>query len=127
MFGQIGELKKMYDKYKQLQDKLKKLVIRAKQGEYTDGGGETQEGAVVIDITGEMKVRDISINDLALLDPSKKGDLEETIKAAFVKAQSKAQEVVAAKTKEILGFDPSDLAGMMGGAGGGMPKIPGLS
>ena len=118
-------MKKLYDKYKQLQDKLKKLVIRAKQGEYTDASWEKVEGAVVIDITGEMKVRDISINDLELLSVARKWDLEDTIKAAFVKAQAKAQEVVAQKTKEILGFDPSDLAGMM--SGGGMPNIPGMS
>lgn len=116
----------MYDKYKQLQDKLKKLVIRAKEGSYMENG-EQVEGAVVIDITGEMRMRDISINDSSLLDPSQKEVLEETIKAAFVKAQSKAQEVVAAKTKEILGFDPSDMASMMWGAWWGMPKIPGLS
>lgn len=42
MFGKVGELKKMYDKYKQLQNKLKKLVIRAKQGSYTQDG-ETVE------------------------------------------------------------------------------------
>jgi len=30
MFGKIGEMKKMYDKYKTLQKALKNLVIRAK-------------------------------------------------------------------------------------------------
>lgn len=125
MFGQMWEMKKLYDKYKLLQDKLKKLVIRAKQGSYTDASGETVEWAVVIDITWEMKVRDISINDTTLLSIDKKTILEETLTAAFVKAQAKAQEVVAEKTKEILWFDPSDLAWMM--SWGGMPKIPGLS
>jgi len=105
-------MKKMYDKYKKLQDKLKNLIIRAKEGSYVEGG-ESQEGAVVIDITGEMKLRDITINDLTLLSPDQKGKLEDTIKACFTKAQNKAQEVVAEKTKEILGFDPSQLAGMM--------------
>jgi len=32
---------------------------------------------------------------------------------AVSKAQTKAQEVVQEKTKEILGFDPSDMANMM--------------
>jgi len=31
MFGKMGELKKMYDKYKTLQKALGKLVIRAKE------------------------------------------------------------------------------------------------
>ena len=35
----MGELKKMYDKYKELQKALKNLVIRAKEGEYTDENG----------------------------------------------------------------------------------------
>jgi DNA-binding protein YbaB len=114
MFGKMGEMKKMYDKYKTLQKALKKLVIRAKEGKYTDGS-EEKEGAIVVDITGEMKLRDLSINDETLLDPSKKSELEELIIKTFAKAQTKAQEVVAEKTKEILGFDPNDMAGMMAG------------
>jgi hypothetical protein len=35
-FGKMGELKKMYDKYRELQKALKNLVIRAKEGEYTN-------------------------------------------------------------------------------------------
>jgi hypothetical protein len=51
--------------------------------------------------------------------------LEWAIKACFEKWQAKAQEVAMEKTKEILWFDPNDLAGMMWW--GGMPNIPGLS
>lgn len=80
---------------------------------------------MVVDISGEMKVKNININDDSLLTPERKSELEDTLKSAFIKAQTKAQEVVASKTKEILGFDPSDMASMMGG--GGMPSIPGLS
>jgi DNA-binding protein YbaB len=68
---------------------------------------------VVVDISGEMKLRSLNINDLKLLDPSHKSELEEIIVKCFQKAQAKAQEIVAEKTKEILGFDPSDMAGMM--------------
>ncbi|MBQ9553454.1 YbaB/EbfC family nucleoid-associated protein [bacterium] len=64
-------------------------------------------------MTGEMKIRDFKINDKALLDPSKKEELEELVVKAFQKAQNKAQEVAAEKTKEVLGFDPSNLAAMM--------------
>jgi len=102
MFGKLGEMKKMYDRYKKLQDKLKGLIIRAKQGHYRDDNGDNVEGAVIIDITGEMKLRDITINDLTLLSPTSKSQLEDTIKDCFHKAQAKAQEVVAEKTKEIL-------------------------
>lgn len=123
----MGELKKMYDKYKELQKALKNLVIRAKEGEFTDENGE-KASSIVIDMTGEMKIRDFKVNELALLDPSKKEVLEELVVKAFQKAQNKAQEVAAEKTKDILGFDPSNLAGMLGGGnGGGIPNIPGLS
>lgn len=118
MLWQVWELKKMYDKYQELQKKLKNLLIRAKQWKYKDNNGEEQEWAVVIEMTGEMKIQNISINDLSLLSVDSKSNLEETIKDAFKKAQEKTQEIVAKYTKEILGFDPSDLANMMWGGGG---------
>jgi DNA-binding protein YbaB len=49
-----------------------------------------------------MKVRDFKINNLGLLSPDKKEDLEELVIKAFQKAQNKAQEVAAEKTKDIL-------------------------
>lgn len=123
----MGELKKMYDKYRELQKALKNLVIRAKEGEYTNEEWEKQ-AAVLVDMTWEMKLKDFKINDVALLDPAKKDQLEELIVKAFQKAQTKAQEIAAEKTKDILGFDPSNLAGLLwGGNGAGIPEIPGLS
>jgi len=98
-------MKQMYDKYKKLQEALKKLLIRAK------------ENGVVVDMTGEQKLKTITIEDTALLSLERKEELENAIKIAFEKAQTKAQEVAMEKTKEILGFDPNDLAGMMGGMG----------
>lgn len=125
--GKMGELKKMYDKYKELQKSLKNLVIRAKEGEFIDENWE-KNASILIDMTGEMKIRDFKVNDLALLNPLKKDELEELVVKAFQKAQNKAQEVAAEKTKDILGFDPSNLWGLLGGGNGsGIPSIPGLS
>ena len=101
MFGKLGEMKQMYDKYKKLQKELKKLLIRA------------NENGVIVDITGEQKLKSVTIEDEALLSLERKSELEQAIKAAFDKGQAKAQEVAMEKTKEILGFDPNDLAGMM--------------
>lgn len=115
-------MKKLYDKYKTLQDKLKNLLIRAKEGKFIDTDGSEREDAVVVDISGEMKIQSITINDNGLLSPEKKSSLETLLVKTVMKAQTKAQEVAAEKTKEILGFDPSDMAGMMAGG-----KIPGLS
>lgn len=120
MFGKIGEMKKLYDKYKTLQNALKNLVIRGKEGKFVGTDGNDQD-AVVVDISGEMKLRALSINDLNLLNPNRKSELEDIIVKCFQKAQAKAQEIVAEKTKEILGFDPSDMAGMM--AWGGIPGM----
>ena len=111
----------MYDKYKTLQNALKNLVIRGKEWKFTDEEGNEAD-AIIVDISGEMKLRDMKINDISLLDPSKKEHLESLIVACFQKAQNKAQEIAAEKTKEILGFDPSNIGNMLGGGG-----IPGLS
>ena len=59
--GKMGELKKMYDKYKELQKALKNLVIRAKEWEYTDEDWE-KKSSIIIDMTWEMKVRDFKVN-----------------------------------------------------------------
>ena len=49
-----------------------------------------------------MKLRNFAINDTTLLDPSKKSELENLVIATFQKAQTKAQEVAAEKTKDLL-------------------------
>ncbi len=121
MFWQLGEMKKLYDKYKTLQEKLKNLLIRAKEGKFTDTDGTEREDAIVVEMTGEMKVHAFSINDTSLLALDRKQMLESLVVKAFTKAQGKAQEIAAEKTKEILGFDPSDMAGMM--AGGKLPWL----
>lgn len=122
MFWQLGEMKKLYDKYKTLQDKLKNLLIRAKEWSFTDIDGSQRDDAIVVEMSGEMKLSNFTINDTTLLSIDKKQVLESLVVKCFVKAQTKAQEVVADKTKEILGFDPSDMAGMMAWG-----KIPGMN
>ena len=122
MFGQMWEMKKMYDKYKKLQDALQNIIIRAKDIPQYDG----KELGIIMDISGETKVKSIEIHDPENLIPAPiKAHLEKSMKVAFEKWQQKAQEVAQEKTKEILGFDPTQLAGMMWG--GNMPNIPWLS
>lgn len=115
----LGQYKEMFTKYKQLDKKLKSLVIRAKEWTYMEDWEEKPQ--VVIDISWEMKIKDLHINDEALFTPNRKSELENLLIAAIQKAQNKAQEVVAEQTKEILGVDTNDLAGMMGWGG-----LPGL-
>jgi len=115
----LWQYKEMYTKYKQLDKKLKSLVIRAKEWKYLEGWEEKDQ--VVIDISWEMKIKDLHINDYSLFDPNKKTELEKLLITAIQRAQNKAQEVVAEQTKEILGVDTNDLAGMLGWGG-----LPGL-
>lgn len=117
--SKMGDMKKMYDKYKSLEKVLKNLVIRAKEGKFTEWWEE--KDSIIVDISGEMKLKDLKINDLSLLDPSKKTTLEDLLVRTMQKAQTKAQEVVQEKTKEILWVDTNDLAGML--AGGGVPGM----
>jgi len=126
MFWKIGEMKAMYDKYKKLQDALKKLVIRASAGDYVYMADWVEKtGSVIVEITGEMKLNAVEIKDDNIMNPSRKAELEWYLKTAFDKAQAKAQEVSMSKTKEILGFDPQDLLWWL--AWWGIPKIPGLT
>jgi len=118
-FKDLGQYKEMFTKYKQLDKKLKSLVIRAKEWKYMDGPEEKDQ--VVIDISWEMKLKDLHINDDSLLSPNNKDNLEKLLIAAIQKAQNKAQEVVAEQTKEILWVDTNDLAWMLGWWG-----LPGL-
>jgi len=97
----LGDMQKMYKKYQELQKKLWNTLIRAK------------ESWVIIDITADTKIKDVKIEDETLLSIDKKEQLEEAIKNAFIKWQEKAQQVAMEKTKEILWFDPSQLAWMM--------------
>jgi DNA-binding protein YbaB len=77
MFGKVGEMKKMYDKYKTLQNSLKKLIIRASAGDYIYTiDGEDKTGSVVVEITGEMKLTSVEIKDDALMAPDRKMELE---------------------------------------------------
>jgi DNA-binding protein YbaB len=113
MLDQMGQMKQLYDKYKKLQDALKSLIIRSR------------EDGILIDMSGEMDITDVKIEDETLLSVESKLKLETAFINAYRKAKTKAQQISMEKTKEILGFDPQDMLGGM--MGGGMPKIPGLN
>ena len=108
-FWKIWQMKQAYDKIKTLKKSLGNLVIRAKEWKYIDEDWNEVQWAVVIDLDWEMKLRNFVINDKNLLDPSKKSELESLITATFQKAQTKAQEVAAQKTQDLLWVDPNNL------------------
>lgn len=108
----LWQYKEMFSKYKALQKSLQNLVIRAKEWKYVDENWEEQSWAVVVDMTWEMKIKDIKINDTSLLNPDNKSNLESLLIATMQKAQTKAQEVVAEKSKDVLWVDPNNLWAM---------------
>ena len=82
--------------------------------------GWEEKDQVVIDISWEMKIKDLHINDDSLFTPSRKSELEKLLVTAIQRAQNKAQEIVAEQTKEMLWVDTNDLASMMWG---GLPWL----
>ena len=74
------------------QNDLKKEIIEVSAG----------DGAVVIQITGEMKIKDVSL-DPELIDFDDIEELENWIKIAVRDGLTKAQEVAAEKMKPLMG------------------------
>ena len=105
----IWKFKQAYDKYKWLQKALDNLVIRAKEWSYKDDDWNDVQWAVIVDLDWNSKLKNFVINDVSLLNPSKKSELENLVIATFQKAQAKAQEVMAEKSKDHLWIDPNNL------------------
>ncbi len=63
---------------------------------------EAGDGAVVVQITGELKVKDIKINP-EMVDLDNIEQLEEYIKAAIRDGMTEAQKIAAEKMKPFMG------------------------
>ena len=83
---------KMLNQLRKAQNELKKEIIEVEAG----------EGAVVVQITGELKVKKISI-DPESVDLDDIGELEHWLEIAIRDGLAKAQEVAAAKMKPLMG------------------------
>ncbi|MDX1765619.1 MAG: YbaB/EbfC family nucleoid-associated protein [Candidatus Saccharimonadales bacterium] len=83
---------KMVMKMRKLQKELAKQIIEVEAG----------DGAVVISITGEQKIKKIKINpdDVDLDDI---GELERWLENAIKEAIDKSQKVAAEKMKPVMG------------------------
>lgn len=83
---------KMVAKLKKAQKELSKEVVEVEAG----------DGAVVVQVNGELKIVDVSINpELIDLDDIK--ELEGWIKEAVREAMQAAQELAAEKMKPLMG------------------------
>ncbi len=83
---------KMMNNLRKAQNELKKEIIEVEAG----------DGAVVVQITGELKVKKINI-DPKLVDLDDIEELEHWIEIAMRDGLTKAQEVAAAKMKPLMG------------------------
>jgi len=83
---------KMLNKLRKAQSDLKKEIIEVEAG----------EGAVVVQITGELKIKKLTI-DPARVDVDDIAELEHWIEIAMRDGMAKAQEVAAEKMKPLMG------------------------
>ena len=83
---------KMLNKLRKAQSELKKEIIEVEAG----------DGAVVVQVTGELKVKSIKI-DPAQVDLDDIEELEHWLEIAIRDGLAKAQEVAAEKMKPLMG------------------------
>lgn len=83
---------KMLNKLRKAQSELKKEIIEVEAG----------DGAVVVQITGEIKVKKVTI-DAERVDVNDIAELEHWIEIAMRDGLLKAQEVAAEKMKPLMG------------------------
>lgn len=83
---------KMLNDLRKAQKELAKEIIEVEAG----------EGAVTVQITGELKIKDLKINP-EMIDLDNIEETEEYIKAAIRDGMTKAQEIAAEKMKPFMG------------------------
>lgn len=83
---------KMINKLRKAQSDLKKEIIEVEAG----------DGAVVVQVTGELKVKKITI-DPARVDLEDIEELEHWLEISIRDGLTKAQEVAAEKMKPLMG------------------------
>ena len=83
---------KMLNSLRKAQNELKKEIIEVEAG----------DGAVVVQITGEVKIKKLTI-DPERVDVDDIGELEHWIEIAMRDGMAKAQEVAAEKMKPLMG------------------------
>jgi len=83
---------KMMNELRKAQNELKKEIVEVEAG----------DGAVVIQITGELKIKKVTI-DPKQIDLDDISELEHWIEIAMRDGLAKAQEIAANKMKPLMG------------------------
>ena len=88
----LGDQMKMITQLKKAQKELAKELVEVEAG----------DGAVVVQINGELKIKKVSI-DPERVDLDDIGELEHWIEIAMRDGYAKAQEIAAEKMKPLMG------------------------
>lgn len=83
---------KMLNDLRKAQKSLAKEIVEVEAG----------DGAVVVQVTGELKIKSIKI-DPAYVDLEDIGELEHWLEIAIRDGMAKAQEIAAEKMKPLMG------------------------
>jgi nucleoid-associated protein EbfC len=101
MFDILGKLNEMKQKMEEIKTRLDKITVEGNSG----------DGAVQVEVSGNRVVKSIKIED-ALLTPARKEELQELIEVAMNRALEKAQNISESE--------------MQSAGKGLLPNIPGL-
>ena len=91
--GQAMDQMKMLNQARKLQKELKNEIVEVEAG----------DGAVAIQITGELKIKKVSL-DPEKIDFDDIPELERWIESAFRDGYAKAQEIATDKMKPLMGM-----------------------
>ncbi|MFH1361926.1 MAG: YbaB/EbfC family nucleoid-associated protein [bacterium] len=107
IFGNLGKMGDMMKMAKEMQGKLKQVKEELEREVY-DGFAD----GVAVKVSGDMEVRDISVEP-KMLEAGKKESLQKNLKEAANKAMKLAKDAAANKMKSVTG-------------GLGLPGLPGM-
>ncbi|MBU0501722.1 MAG: YbaB/EbfC family nucleoid-associated protein [Candidatus Margulisbacteria bacterium] len=107
IFGNLGKMGDMMKMAKEMQGKLKQVKEELEREVY-DGFAD----GVAVKVSGDMEVRDISVEP-KMLEAGKKESLQKNLKEAANKAMKLAKDAAANKMKSVTG-------------GLGLPRLPGM-
>lgn len=101
----------MFDKAKQLWEMQKKGKALQKELKETEIEAKSNDGKVVVVISGELHLLSVEIDE-SLLSPAEKRELESKLKTTLTEALSRAQALAADKSREMMKDLGIDLPGM---------------
>lgn len=101
----------MLDKMKELYQLQKQAREMQKELRDTEIEAQGAHGNVTVVVNGELRIEKITISD-AMMEISKKRDLERGLEETLREAMTKAQAIAAEKSKQMMKSMNIDLPGL---------------